>query len=112
MGFGANWPGALFWPATLLFQIALVALLLHTLLRQNLRESGSDNYFFWIALPLFVLAKGLMLHDGTYVAGWSMSLALFRHAFLIMLERTQVQFMRHAFRLDILRNPRLDLPIK
>jgi len=112
LGFGAHWPAALFWPATLLFQVALVALLMHTLLQQNLRESGSDNFFFWIALPLFVLAKGMMLYDDTYVAGWSMTLSLFRLAFLIMLERTQVQFMRHAFRLDILRNPRLDLPIK
>lgn len=112
LGFGAHWPAGLFWPATLLFQVALVALLMHTLLRQNLRESGSDNYFFWIALPLFVLAKLLILREDHYVVGWSMTLSLFRLAFLIMLERTQVQFMRHAFRLDILRNPLLDLPIK
>ena len=65
-----------------------------------------------MSLPLFVLAKGLMLHDDTYVAGWAMSLALFRLAFLIMLERTQVQFMRHAFRVDIRRDPSLDMPIK
>lgn len=112
LSFGAGWPPVLFWPAALLFQVALVALLMHTLLKQNLRESGSDNYFFWIALPLFVLAKGLMLHDASYVAGWTMSLALFRLAFLIMLERTQVQFMRHAFQLDIRRDKALDLPIK
>ncbi|MEW6294568.1 MAG: NnrS family protein [Pseudomonadota bacterium] len=112
MSFGAGWPAALFWPATLLFQVVLVALLMRTLLQQNLRESGSDNYFFWIALPLFLPAKLLIVQGDFYVLGWSMSLALFRIAFLIMLERTQVQFMRHAFRLDILRNPRLDLPIK
>lgn len=110
MSFGANWPPALFWTASLLFQVGIVTMLMHTLLKQRLK--GSDNYFFWIALPLFVLAKGLMLHDGTYVAGWNMSLALFRFAFLIMLERTQVQFMRHAFRLDIRCDPALDMPIK
>jgi uncharacterized protein involved in response to NO len=110
LSYGAGWPPALFWPATLLFQVALVAMLMHTLLQQKL--DGSDNYFFWVALPLFVLAKGLMLHDDSYVAGWNMALALFRFAFLIMLERTQVQFMRHAFRVGIRRDPALDMPIK
>jgi uncharacterized protein involved in response to NO len=112
MSVGAGWPPALFWPASLLFQAAVVAMLLHTLLQQNLRASGSDNYFFWIALPLFLPAKVLIVQGDFYVLGWSMSLALFRIAFLIMLERTQVQFMRHGFQADILRNPRLDFPIK
>jgi uncharacterized protein involved in response to NO len=110
MSFGADWPPALFWPMTLLFQIALVAMLMHTLLKQRLE--GSDNFFFWIALPLFVLAKALLLRDESYVAGWAMALSLLRFAFLIMLERTQVQFMRHAFRVDIRRDPALDMPIK
>lgn len=110
MSCGAGWPPVLFWTATLLFQVAIVAMLMHTLLKQRLK--GSDNFFFWIALPLFILAKALILRDDTYVAGWAMSLALFRFAFLIMLERTQVQFMRHAFRVDIRRDPALDMPIK
>ena len=110
LGIGAGWPPALFWPAVLLFQVAIVVMLMHTLLKQRLE--GSDNYFFWIALPLFVLAKVLILRDATYTAGWAMALALFRFAFLIMLERTQVQFMRHAFRVDIRRDPALDMPIK
>jgi uncharacterized protein involved in response to NO len=112
MSVGAGWPGWLFWPVALLFQTAIVAMLLHTLLQQDLRASGSDNYFFWIALPLFLPAKALIIQGDFYALGWSMSLALFRLAFLIMLERTQVQFMRHAFRLDILRDKRLDLPVK
>lgn len=41
-----------------------------------------------------------------------MTLALFRVVVLIMLERTQVQYMRHAFQAEILRDPRLDMPIK
>lgn len=110
LGIGAGWPPALFWPATLLFQIVIVVMLMHTLLKQRL--DGSDNFFFWIALPLFVLAKVLLLNDATYTVGWAMALALFRFAFLIMLERTQVQFMRHAFRVDIRRDPALDMPIK
>ncbi|NWG31177.1 MAG: NnrS family protein [Rhodocyclaceae bacterium] len=111
-GFGAGWPAWLYWPATLLFQLAIVAMLLHTLLKQNLRATGSDNYFFWIALPLFLPAKVLILQGDYYAIGVGMSLALFRLAFLIMLERTQVQFMRHGFRVEIRRDPRLDLPIK
>lgn len=110
MSCGAGWPPMLFWPTTLLFQVVIVVMLMHTLLKQRLE--GSDNFFFWIALPLFILAKALILRDDSYVAGWAMSLALFRFAFLIMLERTQVQFMRHAFRVDIRRDPALDMPIK
>ncbi|MFN3883301.1 MAG: NnrS family protein [Rhodocyclaceae bacterium] len=111
-GFGAGGLAWLYWPATLLFQFAIVAMLMHTLLKQNLSATGSDNYFFWIALPLFLPAKVLILQGDFYALGIGMSLALFRLAFLIMLERTQVQFMRHAFQVEILRSPRLDLPIK
>jgi uncharacterized protein involved in response to NO len=110
MSFGAGWPPALFWIATAAFQIAIVAMLMHTLLKQGLK--GSDNFFFWIALPLFLPAKYLIVQGDFFVIGWSMSLALFRLAFLLMLERTLVQFMRHAFRVDIRRDPALDMPIK
>jgi uncharacterized protein involved in response to NO len=112
MVFGAGWPAALLWPASMLFQTALVAMLMHTLLQQKVRGGASDNYFFWIALPLFLPAKLLIVQGDHYAIGWSMSIALFRVAFLMMIERTQVQYMRHAFRLDILRDPRLDMPIK
>ncbi|MCX8087199.1 MAG: NnrS family protein [Rhodocyclaceae bacterium] len=111
-GLGAGWPAWLYWPATLLFQLAVVMMLMHTLLKQDLRATGSDNYFFWIALPLFLPAKFLILQGDFYALGVGMSLALFRLVFLIMLERTQVQFMRHGFGVEILRHPRLDLPIK
>ena len=110
MSFGAGWPPALFWTTTALFQIAIVAMLMHTLLKQRLQDS--DNFFLWIALPLFLPAKFLIVQGDFFTLGWSMSLALFRFAFLLMLERTQVQFMRHAFRVDIRRDPALDMPIK
>lgn len=110
MSFGAGWPPALFWLANGLFQAAIVAMLLWTLLAQRVR--GSDNYFFWIILPLFLPAKFLIAQGEHFALGWSMTLALFRVAFLIMLERTQVQFMRGAFQVDILRDPRLDHSIK
>jgi uncharacterized protein involved in response to NO len=112
MSFGASLPPALFWLASVLFQTAIVAMLLWTLFVQRVRGVASDNYFFWIILPLFLPAKFLIVQGDYYVAGWEMSLALFRVAFLIMLERTQVQFMRFGFKVDILRNTRLDMSIK
>ncbi len=112
LALGAGWPAWLFWPATFLFQAAIVAMLMHTLMQQKPGEGGNDNYFFWIALPLFLPAKLLLLDASHYAHGVGMSLALFRFAFLIMLERTQVQFMQHGFHLQILRDARLDLPIK
>jgi uncharacterized protein involved in response to NO len=112
MSLGAGWPPELFWLAHGLFQTAIVAMLLWTLFVQRVRENNSDNYFFWIILPLFLPAKFLIVQGDYFTLGWSMTLALFRVAFLIMLERTQVQFMRGAFKVDILRNPRLDLAIK
>jgi len=112
MSLGAGWPPVLFWLAASLFQLAIVAMLLHTMLPQKVRGGASDNYFFWILLPLFLPAKLLILQEPHFAAGWSMTLALFRLVVLIMLERTQVQYMRHAFQAEILRDPRLDMPIK
>ena len=112
MSLGAGWPPALFWLAASLFQVAIVAMLLHTMLPQKVRGGASDNYFFWILLPLFLPAKLLILREAHFAEGWAMTLALFRVVVLIMLERTQVQYMRHAFRAEILRDPRLDMPIK
>lgn len=112
MSLGAGWPPALFWLAAGLFQVAIVAMLLHTMLPQKVRGGASDNYFFWILLLLFLPAKFLILQQAHFAEGWAMTLALFRLVVLIMLERTQVQYMRHAFQAEILRDPRLDVPIK
>ncbi|HEX5364710.1 MAG TPA: NnrS family protein, partial [Gallionella sp.] len=54
----------------------------------------------------------LMLSTDHYLLGWSMALALFRMAFLVMLERTLVQFMKGAFQVGILQHPLLDGAIK
>jgi uncharacterized protein involved in response to NO len=112
MSFGAGWPPPLFWLATGLFQFAVTGMLLWTLFFQRVRGAASDNYFFWIVLPLFLPAKFLIVQGDWYAHGWEMTLALFRVAFLVMLERTQVQFMRFGFQVDILRDPRIDMPIK
>ncbi len=113
MAFGGNWPTPLFLLASNLFVPALIALLLATLIRHRNTDSYRlDNGFFLVALPLFWVAKLLLLAPEHFNLGWSMTLGLFRVAFLVMLERTLTQFMRSAFQVDILRRPALDLAIK
>ena len=89
-----------------------VAMLLWTLIRHRKNDSYRDNYFFLIVLPLFLISKNLMLSAEHFQTGWSMSIGLFRMAFLVMLERTLTQFMKGAFNVVILRNPLLDKVIK
>ncbi|QLQ25793.1 MAG: NnrS family protein [Dechloromonas sp.] len=113
MSFGAGWPPLLLGFASHAFIAAIVALLLATLLRHRATDSyRRDNLFFLLVLPLFWLAKTLLLSPEHFNTGWAMTLALFRVAFLVMLERTLTQFMRAAFSVDILRKPALDNTIK
>ncbi len=113
MSFGAGWPPLLLGFASHAFIAAIVALLLATLLRHRATDSyRRDNLFFLLVLPLFWLAKTLLLSPEHFNTGWAMTLALFRVAFLVMFERTLTQFMRAAFSVDILRKPALDNTIK
>jgi len=72
----------------------------------------SDNYFFLLILPVFLLAKNLMLSQDYFHVGWSMAVGLFRMAFLVMLERTLTQFMKGVFNVSILNHPGLNKAIK
>lgn len=113
MAFGAGWPPALFQFSNQLFLVAVVAMLMWTLLRH--RDSDGyrrDNVFFLLLLPLFPLAKFLLLDGHWSQAGQLMALGLFRLAFLIMLERTLTDFMKNVFQAAILRRPALDVSIK
>jgi uncharacterized protein involved in response to NO len=113
MSFGAGWPPLALGFASHAFIAAIVALLLTTLLRHRATDTyRRDNLFFLLVLPLFWLAKTLLLSPEHFNAGWAMTLALFRVAFLVMFERTLTQFMRAAFQVDILRKPALDNAIK
>ena len=113
MSFGSHWPTPLFLLATNLFVPGLIALLLATLIHHRDKDSYRlDNGFFLVALPLFWGAKLLLLDPEHFNLGWSMTLGLFRVAFLVMLERTLTPFMRGAFQVEILRWPALDLAIK
>ncbi|AYH42992.1 NnrS family protein [Azoarcus sp. DN11] len=112
MAWGGTWPAALFWLSNLVFLGSIVAMLLWTLIRYRSRDSFRDNYFFLVALPLFIAAKLLLLDGAHFHAGVAMVIGLFRVAFLVMLERTLTQFMKGVFQAEIVRHPVLDNPIK
>lgn len=111
MAFGGGWPDGLFAPAAGLFLGTIAALLAWTLIRHRATDSYRDNLLFIVMLPAFLYAKYQLL-AGDFAAGHGMALALFRLAFLVMLERTLTQFMKAAFQVAILRNARLDMAIK
>ena len=112
MSFGGSWPTALFLFSNNAFLGGIVAMLLWTLLRFRSQDSYRDNAFFMVMLPAFLIAKYLMLNGTDFSAGYTMAIGLFRMAFLVMLERTLTGFMKAAFQAQILRQPKLDMPIK
>ncbi|RDE49645.1 MAG: NnrS family protein [Candidatus Accumulibacter meliphilus] len=112
MWFAGALPPLLFRLSNNLFLASIVAMLLWSLIRHRQSDSFRDNYFFLIILPLFLVAKNLLLSEAHFQAGASMALALFRVAFLVMLERTLTQFMKNAMQAEILRNAVLDTGIK
>lgn len=112
MWFEGALPPLLFQISNKLFLGAIVALLVWTLVRHRKDDSYRDNTFFFIVLPLFLVAKQLMLGEGTFQTGTSMTLGLFRMAFLVMLERTVSTFMKGGFQVTLPRQPALDKAIK
>ncbi len=113
MLFGGAWPAALLGLSQFLFLAAIVALLLATLIGHREKDSyRGDNLYFLLALPLFLPAKWLTLSPEYFAAGTGMTLALFRLAFLLMLERTVTQFMRVAAKVELPRTAPLDHAIK
>jgi uncharacterized protein involved in response to NO len=112
MSFGGTWPRPLFLLSNNLFLGSMVAMLMWTLIRYRSQDSYRDNAFFLVLLPAFIVAKTLMLTGEEFAAGYGMAIALFRLAFLVMLERTLTGFMKAAFAAQILRHPQLDMAIK
>ncbi|MDA0191308.1 MAG: NnrS family protein, partial [Proteobacteria bacterium] len=97
MWLAGDLPPLLFRLSNNLFLGGIVAMLLWTLLRHRGNDSyRTDNVFFLLVLPLFLLAKNLLLSShGEYAeAGESITIGLFRMAFLLMFERTLTQFMK------------------
>jgi uncharacterized protein involved in response to NO len=113
MWFGGDWPLLLFRLSNNLFLGAMVMMIVWTLVRYRDDDAyRRDNLFFLVILPLFLVAKALLLSAHDFQTGWVMALGLFRVAFLVMFERTLTQFMKSIFKVDILREPRLDTAIK
>jgi len=113
IGFAGALPRPLFLLAANLFIVVIVLMLLATLIAHRRDDTyRSDNRFFLVALPLFLVAKNLLLMPDSFATGVAMTLALFRVAFLVMLERTLSQFMKGVFQVEILRAPALDRAIK
>lgn len=107
----AHWPDWLGVIAAYLFLGSIATLLMWTLIRYRQQDSYRDNAIFLMMLPTFLIAKTLLLY-GNFQAGNEMCVALFRLAFLVMLERTLSQFMKGVFQVAILRQPILDIGIK
>ncbi|HEY0664440.1 MAG TPA: NnrS family protein [Gallionella sp.] len=106
------WPKALFLLSNNLFIASIVAMLVWTLVKNRATDSYRNNYLFLLILPSFLIGKYLMLSPEHFLLGSGMVLALFRMAFLVMLERTLTQFMKGAFQVSILQHPQLDGAIK
>lgn len=112
MWFGASWPLELFLLSNFLFLVSIVGMLVWTLGRHRRSDSYRDDWVFVLALPLFLPAKLMMLSADGFQLGVATAIALFRVAFLVMLERTLTQFMKGVFQAEILRHPMLDGAIK
>jgi len=112
MWFQGVLPPRLFLISSNLFIAAIVVMLMWTLIYNRKHDSYGDNYFFLLILPVFLIAKNLMLSHDYYQVGWSMSVGLFRMAFLLMLERTLSQFMKSAFQVSIPNSLLLNKTIK
>ena len=100
--FGFGWPPVAIYICSSLFLFAIVIALEIDLITHHSQDSYADNYYLILSLPLFLVAKLAMMVDSIDpVIGNSMTIALFRLMFLIMLERTIPAFMKGAFSLDL-----------
>ncbi|MBK7859788.1 MAG: NnrS family protein [Archangiaceae bacterium] len=105
-------PGWLRWPLLAAFPLFVGGYVVYTLVRYRKQDSFRDNAFFVVALPLFLVAKALLLTPETLVTGWTLALGLFRVAFVVMFERTFPPFMKAAANVELPRLPPLDFAIK
>ncbi|MDT8446458.1 MAG: NnrS family protein [bacterium] len=107
-------PGYSLWGRAVgsLFLLYVIGYLLYSLIRFRSNDSFADNPLFWVALPMFLVAKQLMLTEDYFDQGLAMTIGLFRVAFVIMFERTMTQFMKNALNCPLPRRPWLDYGIK
>lgn len=100
---GGSWPRPLFLVGSNLFLGVLIVLVVWTLVRHRATDSYRDNFLFVVVLPGFLVAKALLLDPAHFALGRDLTLGLFRMAFLVMLERTLLPFMKGAFQLALKR---------
>lgn len=84
----------------------------YSLWRYRHQDTFKDNFFFLIGIPLFLIAKNLLISQETYSHGVAMTIGLFRLAFTIMFERTTSQFMKNAMSVEFPRRRWIDYTIK
>jgi uncharacterized protein involved in response to NO len=102
LSFGGALPAPLFHLGANLFLTTLSALVILTLVRNRKNDTFPDNFYFVGALPLFIVAKNLLLLDVDHPGrGASLAIGLFRVAIVVMLERTVVAFMRAQLQTEI-----------
>jgi len=105
-------PGSWGWVFGDLFFAYVMGYLVFTMVKHRAQDFFGDNFLFWLTLPLFLVAKHLVLNPDTYVQGIAVTTGLFRVAFVIMFERTMAQFMKNAMNCPLPRWPWLDYGIK
>jgi len=110
--FSGALPAALRFVLLNAFLLFVCGYVVWSLVRHRKQDAFPDNAFFVIALPLFLVAKNLLLTPETWVFGWTMALGLFRVAFVVMFERTFPPFMKAAANVALLRSRPLDFAIK
>lgn len=91
-----------------LFIVGSSAYIIKTLLLGYKRDTYKDNYFFLIILILLILAKNLVISADYYNYGVELTVGLLRLAFVLMLHRTMVQFMKATESLILYQNKVLD----
>ncbi len=83
-----------------------------SLVKYRSQDTFKDNGFFVVGLPLFLVAKNLLLTGSTWITGMAMAIGMFRLAFAVMFERTMTQFMKNAMGVELPRWRWLDMTIK
>lgn len=95
-----------------LFLAGAGSYIIYTLFKNRRADSYKDNYFFVIQLCSLLIAKNLLLTEAYSQFGISMTIGLFRLAFVLMFERTITQFMKNTEGVDLKRIAWLDYSIK
>lgn len=94
------------------FATYVIGYLVWTLVRHRKQDTFPDNVFFIVGLPVFLVARALLLDPTTWVLGQTLSIGIFRLAFAVMFERTITQFMKGAEGVTLPRRRWVDYPIK